>query len=232
MLSVVSGQGILYGPLERWSAGMLFRPGIRLQAAAASCPHVRVLRVGQGASGMGANVVVNESIFCVFRKSAPPMLTAALPSLYDQDPDSRPALHTDAIDTHWNGSTSITNGTMLGRKERLGIRNMKGAHGSREGSPIPPREDFTREETKNRLPLRSLLREGSGGEGRRARALYCRRQGKPQAKKKQLSCSQTPTEGQAAVASAIKKRERAKSSVKKETDEKLKNGRSDAAASV
>ena len=40
LLSVASSEGILCGPLERWSAGSLFHRGIRLQAAAASCADV------------------------------------------------------------------------------------------------------------------------------------------------------------------------------------------------
>ena len=189
---------------------MLFRRGIRLQAAAASCPHVRVLRVEQGASGMGANVVVNESIFCVFRKSAPPMVTAALPSLYDQDPDSRPALHTDAIDTHWNGSTSITTGTMRGRMERLGIRNMKGAHAakglqyqlvrtSRGRKPAPP---FA---CGSNSTVSSLLREGSGGEGRRARALDRRRQGNPKQRRNSGVAPKRPRRGRRLWRQQLKK---------------------------
>ena len=39
LLSVVSGQGILCGPLERWGAGRLFRRGIRLRAVVGSSAH-------------------------------------------------------------------------------------------------------------------------------------------------------------------------------------------------
>ena len=50
-------------PLESWSASRLFRRGIRLQAAAVTWAHDRVLKVGQGTSGMGAHAVLKKSTF-------------------------------------------------------------------------------------------------------------------------------------------------------------------------
>ena len=47
-------------------AGMLFRHGVRLQAAAASCAQARFLKVGQGGSGKGANAVVRKPTSLVF----------------------------------------------------------------------------------------------------------------------------------------------------------------------
>ena len=70
LLSVVSGQGILCGPSERWGAGRLFHRAIRLQAVAVSCAHVSCSWVREP-SGMGANAVDRKSTFSgVFNISA------------------------------------------------------------------------------------------------------------------------------------------------------------------
>ena len=60
---------ILCGPSERWGAGRLLHPGIRIQAAPASCARLVFWR--SGASGTGAHSVYKKSTFFgVFTTSA------------------------------------------------------------------------------------------------------------------------------------------------------------------
>ena len=52
LLSAVLGWGILCGPSEWWAQACSSRRGVRLQAAAGSCTHARVLRVEQAVAQM------------------------------------------------------------------------------------------------------------------------------------------------------------------------------------
>ena len=78
---------------QRRGAGRLFHRDIRLQVPAASCAPARVLKAGQGASGMDANAVVRKSTCSgVFQNKRAPMVTAFKGRNTSTPPFSLPAM--------------------------------------------------------------------------------------------------------------------------------------------
>ena len=69
--SVVSGRGILCGPLERWGAGSLFHRGIRIQDARTS----RNLEREPGA-WVQMQLTGNRHVFWCFQNERAPLLAA------------------------------------------------------------------------------------------------------------------------------------------------------------
>ena len=76
LLSVVSGRGILCGPLERGGASRLCHRGIRLQAASASCAHVSCSGGREPMARVQMQLTGNRHFLGVLRNKRAPLLSA------------------------------------------------------------------------------------------------------------------------------------------------------------